>query len=122
MSETIRQAAPGFNVLAGSASFLFPALAIGAVGGVLALSNIAPAESVELYRLFMAGDMQKGRAQHLRLLPINTAVTTRLGVSGLKAAIDFLGYEGGLTRSPLLPLTKSQKQDLKNILIAGGLL
>ena len=122
MGETIRQAAPGFQVLAGSASFLFPALAIGAVGGVLALANVAPEACVELYRLFGAGDIENGRALHLRLLPVNLAVTTRFGVSGLKAAMDLLGYQGGLPRSPLLPLSEPKKLELQNILRTAGLL
>jgi 4-hydroxy-2-oxoglutarate aldolase len=122
MGETIRQVASGFQVLAGSASFLFPSLAIGAVGGVLALGNIAPSECLEIYRLFGAGDIENGRALHLRMLPINAAVTTRFGVSGLKAAMEMLGYQGGLPRSPLLPLPEPQKQELYTILKTGGLL
>ena len=122
MGETIRQAAPGFQVLAGSASFLFPALMIGAVGGVLALANIAPSECVELFRLSMAGEIEKSRALHLRLLPINAAVTSRFGVSGLKAAMNLLGYQGGSPRPPLLPLSESQTQEIQSILITGGLL
>ena len=122
MGETIRQAAPGFQVLAGSASFLFPALAIGAVGGVVALANIAPEACVELYRLFGAGDLDKGRALHLRLLPVNLAVTARFGVGGLKAAMDMLGYQGGLPRRPLLPLAEPKRQELAAILKAAGLL
>lgn len=122
MSETIRQAAPGFQVLAGSASFLLPALAIGAVGGVLALANIAPDECVEIYRLFGAGDLENGRALHLRMLPINAAVTARFGISGLKAAMDMLGYQAGLPRLPLQPLPEAKKQELQNILRTGGLL
>ncbi len=121
MGETIRRAAPGFQVLAGSASFLFPALAIGAVGGVLALANIAPNESVEIYQLFNACALEKCRELHLRMLPVNTAVTTRFSVPGLKAAMDMLGYQGGLPRSPLLPLPEPQRQELKKILEAGGL-
>jgi 4-hydroxy-2-oxoglutarate aldolase len=122
MAETIRLAAPGFQVLAGSASFVFAALAIGAVGGILALGNIAPDECVELYRLFSAGDIESGRALHLRLLPVNAAVTTRFGVPALKVALDLRGYQGGLPRSPLLPLSESKKQELETILRTGGLL
>ncbi len=33
-----------FQVLAGSASFLLPALAVGAVGGICALANVLPAQ------------------------------------------------------------------------------
>jgi 4-hydroxy-2-oxoglutarate aldolase len=122
MGETIRQAAPGFQVLAGSASFLFPSLVIGAVGGVLALANIAPNECVDIYRLFCAGDIANGRALHLRMLPVNAAITSRFGISGLKVAMDMLGYQGGMPRSPLLPLPETKKQELQNILETGGLL
>jgi 4-hydroxy-2-oxoglutarate aldolase len=122
MGETIRQAAPGFQVLAGSASFLFPSLVIGAVGGVLALANIAPKECVDIYRLFCAGDIENGRALHLRMLPVNAAITSRFGISGLKAAMDMLGYQGGIPRPPLLPLPETKKQELQNILKTGGLL
>ena len=33
-----------FQVLAGSASFLLPALVVGAVGGICALANVLPAQ------------------------------------------------------------------------------
>jgi 4-hydroxy-2-oxoglutarate aldolase len=122
MGEIIRAAADGFQVLAGSASFLFPSLAIGAVGGVLALANIAPEECLEIYRLFGAGDIKNGRVLHLRMLPINAAITARFGVSGLKAAMEMLGYQGGLPRSPLLPLPQEKRQELQKILKTGGLL
>ena len=95
---------------------------IGAIGGILALANIAPDECVEIYRLFGNGDVAKGRALHLRMLPVNAAITTRFGISGLKAAMDMLGYQGGLPRPPLLPLPEEKKQELQHILSTGGLL
>lgn len=113
MGETIRQAAPGFQVLAGSASFRFQSLAIGAVAGVLALANIAPNKSVEIYRLFGAGDMENGRALHLRMLPVNAAITTRFGVSGLKAAMDMLGYQGGCHALRCSPCPNSRNRNSK---------
>ncbi len=67
---------------------------IGAIGGILALANIAPDKCVEIYRQFGKGDVAKGRALHLRMLPVNAAVTTRFGISGLKAAMDMLGFPG----------------------------
>lgn len=121
MGETIRRADPSFQVLAGSANFFYPSLAIGVRGGILALGNIAPAEAVDLYRLFHAGDLERGQALHLRMLPVNMAVTTRFGVSGLKAALDMLGYYGGPPRLPLLPLEGAQRQELATILQTAGL-
>jgi len=86
MGETIRRTNSFFQVLAGSANFFYPSLAIGVTGGILALANLLPEESVALFDLFNAGEMEKGRDLHLRLLPVNLAITTYFGVSGLKAA------------------------------------
>jgi 4-hydroxy-2-oxoglutarate aldolase len=122
MGEVIRQAPPDFQVLAGSAGFMLPSLLIGAVGGVLALADIAPRECVDIYRLYCAGDLENARGLHLRMLPVNQAVTSRFGISGLKAAMDMLGYQAGLPRSPLLPFPEENKQELYNILRRGGLL
>ena len=41
-----------FCLLAGSASFLLPALNVGAVGGICALANALPEECVNLQDLF----------------------------------------------------------------------
>ncbi len=122
MGETIRRADPSFQVLAGSANFFYPSLAIGVTGGILALANVAPDESVEMFRLFNAGQIEKGRDLHLRMLPVNLAITSRFGVSGLKAALDMVGFYGGPPRLPLLPLDNERCQEMQNILKTAGLL
>jgi 4-hydroxy-2-oxoglutarate aldolase len=121
MGETIRRADPSFEVLAGSANFFFPSLAIGISGGVLALANIAPYESVQMFDLFNAGELVHGRELHLRMLPVNLAITSRFGISGLKAALDIVGYYGGAPRPPLLPLDEDRCQELQTILRKAGL-
>jgi 4-hydroxy-2-oxoglutarate aldolase len=122
MAETIRQADPSFQVLAGSANFFYPSLAIGVSGGILALANIAPDESVALLDLFSAGEIDRGRELHLRMLPVNLAITTRFGISGLKAALDMVGYYGGPPREPLLPLDQERREALRTILQDAGLI
>lgn len=122
MGETIRRADPAFQVLAGSANFFYPSLAMGVTGGVLALANIAPAESVALFDLFVAGEIEEGKRLHLRMLPVNLAVTSRFGISGLKAALDMVGYYGGPPRLPLLPLDEERQRELRQILQQGGLI
>jgi 4-hydroxy-2-oxoglutarate aldolase len=122
MGETIRRADPSFHVVSGSANFFYPSLAIGVTGGILALANVAPDQSVEMFRLFNAGEIERGRALHLRMLPVNLAITSRFGISGLKAALDMLGFYGGLPRLPLLPLDNERRQELQNILKTAGVL
>jgi 4-hydroxy-2-oxoglutarate aldolase len=122
MGETIRRAAPGFCVLSGSANFFYPSMAMGVAGGILALANLAPDESVALYDLFQAGEIDKGRELHLRMLPVNLAITTRFGVPGLKAALDMAGFYGGPPRLPLRPLDVERRQELRTILETAALL
>jgi 4-hydroxy-2-oxoglutarate aldolase len=122
MGETIRRAAPGFQVLSGSANFFYPSMAMGVVGGILALANLAPDESVALYDLFQAGEIDKGRELHLRMLPVNLAITTRFGVPGLKAALDMAGFYGGPPRLPLRPLDGERRQELRTILETADLI
>jgi 4-hydroxy-2-oxoglutarate aldolase len=111
-----------FQIVAGSAGFLLGALAVGAVGCVPALGNIAGGKLAQLLEAFKQGDMETARAIQHPLIEANTAVTARFGVPGLKAALDMLGYYGGPVRSPLLPLSLEDTEVLKRILIKAGLL
>eukprot|EP00494_Astrolonche_serrata_P011181 UN11259 len=47
--------APDFQILAGSASFLAPTIALGGVGGVCALANIAPQQLLDMITLIKVG-------------------------------------------------------------------
>ena len=114
--------AEDFQIMAGSAGFLLGALAVGAVGGVCALANIAAARLTHLWKCFCQGNAMKAREIQLPLIEANTAVTSRFGVPGLKAAMDLVGYYGGPVRSPLMPLPKEDKVTLRNILTKAGLL
>jgi 4-hydroxy-2-oxoglutarate aldolase len=122
LGEVIRNARPGFQVLAGSAGFLYPALCVGAVGGVLALANIAPQQCCDIVSYFNHGKHEDARELQLRMIAPNTAVTARFGVPGLKAALDMLGYYGGNPRSPMLPLPDGQQETLRSILVEAGIL
>ncbi len=121
MGEIIRFARPGFQVLAGSAGFLYPAYCLGAVGGVLALANIAPKLCCDLEKLFTENKHAEARELQLRLIVPNNAVTNRFGVPGLKAAMDMFGYYGGPPRSPLLPLADAQKEIIRKIMTEAGI-
>ncbi len=122
MGAVISAAPRGFQVLAGSGSFFLPALAIGAVGLIAALVNIAAADLARIQTLFRDGQIGDARNLQQKLIETNSAVTSRFGVAGLKAALDLLGFYGGPVRSPLQPLIADDIEELKNILVRAGLL
>ena len=112
----------GFQLLAGSAGFLLPALSVGAVGGVLALANIAPKQCLAIHQLATAGNWDGAQAIQTRMVAPNAAVTRRWGVAGLKAAMDLLGLTGGPVRLPLLPLEPEEVAELKTLLMDADIL
>ncbi|MEE9514356.1 MAG: dihydrodipicolinate synthase family protein [Anaerolineales bacterium] len=121
--ESVVDAAPeGFQVLAGSGSFFLPALAIGAVGLIAALVNIAAGDLARIQTLFRDGQTGDARNLQQKLIETNSAVTSRFGVAGLKAALDLLGFYGGPVRSPLQPLMADEREELRNILVRADLL
>lgn len=122
MAEVIAGAHEDFAVLAGSAGFLLPALAVGARGAVTALANVAPRECLELMALFARGDLAGARALQARLIPVNTAITSGYGVAGLKAALHFNAHYGGEPRRPLPPLNEGERVKLRSLLAEADLL
>ena len=105
-----------------AASILLAGLTLGAVGGILALSNVAPDKCLEIYRMFKAGQMDEAAELQRRMIPVNEAVTARFGIAGLKAALDMLGYYGGPVRSPLLDLAEDERAVLSEVLAVSGIL
>jgi len=122
ISETLKVCPTPFCLFQGHGSVLFSSLLLGAKGGILALSNMAPGETVEIYRLFQAGDYGKARAMQFRLLPVNQKIIGGYGVPGIKCAVEMLGYAGGDPRPPLRPVNKEVRDLIRKILKEAGLL
>lgn len=107
---------PEFNLMVGTASAWYPALAIGVKASVMALANCCPRECVQVQQLFEKGEYQASLELYKRMFPVNACVTGKLGVPALKYSCDRLGYRGGAPCKPLLPLTPAQQQQVEAIL------
>src|SRR5437762_10315601 len=93
-----------FNVLAGTTATFFAALAVGAIGGVLALACVVPGACMHLFELTQAGRRDEALALQRQLVPLARLLGPTYGVPGLKAALNLLGYDVGAPRPPLAPL------------------
>jgi 4-hydroxy-2-oxoglutarate aldolase len=117
LSEIINLSQKGFAVFVGSAPVFYPALCIGAVGGILAVANVVPQECVQIQNLFNRGKMNEARLLQSRLTPLAKAVTTKYGIGGLKMAMDLAGYFGGNPRLPLKRPGEEVEEELKRLLL-----
>ncbi|MBT8397123.1 MAG: dihydrodipicolinate synthase family protein [Gemmatimonadetes bacterium] len=122
MGELVDRCQDGFQVLVGSGAMLYPALEVGAVGGIVAVGLMAPAESCDLFEAYQAGQSAEAGRHQRRIGPVHNDVVGAIGVGGVKAALDLLGYRGGDPRPPLLPPTKATREKVRVALVRGGLL
>ncbi len=121
MGEIIHRVPQNFQVLAGSAGFLFPALSIGAVGGILALANIAPEKCIHIQKLFLDGKWEDAKKLQTSLITLNSAITRIGSVPGLKSAMDYLGLYGGPVRGPLLPVSTEEELKIRKLINDAGI-
>jgi 4-hydroxy-2-oxoglutarate aldolase len=113
----IRATTPAsFEVACGNAPVFYPALCVGATGGVLAVANCAPRTALALFRAFEQGDHERARRLQAALSPLAAAVTTTWGVAGLKLALDRVGLRGGSVRAPLLDAPASALAEIEPLL------
>lgn len=115
IAEIIAKCPQDFAVFAGSGNFLLPTLALGGVGGTLAVANVVPDYCVAIYKLYKDGQMDKAKKLQLGLLELNAAVTTRYGIGGMKAAMELVGFHGGSPRRPILPATEDVRRKIAEI-------
>lgn len=117
MGDIRRIVKPEFQILAGSAGFLLPAFKVGAIGGILALANIAPDKCISVFKDYFSGNIKKAHRMQLELISVNAAITSKWGVPALKAAMDYLGLYGGPTRKPILPIKPEIKLEIVELLL-----
>ncbi len=101
-----------FSVLTGSGSGLQVGLEAGARGGILAVSLFAPGFALEVLRATRAGDTAAATAAQTRLAPMANVIVAKLGVPGVKHAMDLVGHVGGVPRMPLLPLREAERAEV----------
>lgn len=118
IGEIIGATPPAFQVLVGSAASMYPSLAIGARGAILALACALPEKCVALFELFRQGHHEQARELQSILARASKLIVSELGIAGVKHAMDQRGYRGGLPRLPLVPLQHEQKKRLTEFLVS----
>jgi 4-hydroxy-2-oxoglutarate aldolase len=115
-AATVKLCPPEFAVLTGNGTVLLDALRAGATGAILAVGCVVPRMCIEIFDAFHHDEQQRAAALQARLTPLATAVTTRFGIGGLKAALDLAHYHGGAVRAPLRAPNESARAEIARLL------
>jgi dihydrodipicolinate synthase/N-acetylneuraminate lyase len=122
IAEYIARTPDDFTVLAGSAATVFAALCVGCDGAILALAQLAPEACVQLQTLVREGRVEEARALQSQLVPLARAIGGQHGVPALKAALNLMGYAGGVPRPPMRRVSEPVVDLLRSQLEGLGLL
>jgi dihydrodipicolinate synthase/N-acetylneuraminate lyase len=104
------------EVVVGGDDWALEGFAAGAIGWITGVGVLAPRETVELYEAVLAHDLPRAREVYRRLLPVARFDMTSKLVQYFKAAQDAVGFHGGPTRAPRLPLKADEVAALEEAL------
>jgi 4-hydroxy-2-oxoglutarate aldolase len=116
IAAIIAAAPKEFQTLTGSASTLYEALELGAVGAILGLADVFPDLCADIYAASAAGERAKARALAQKLVLPAKMLLMDYGIGGLKYAQDRMGFFGGLPRLPLQGVSDEGKAEIDQML------
>lgn len=115
LSDLVRFCGHEIQVFIGIEDMLLPALAIGAVGAVAMVPQVVGRMAVELYETAVAGEMERARELHYKIVRVYDLFKVGSGYVAIKESMNILGRPGGYSRPPMLPFTERQRAQLRKI-------
>ena len=110
--DTFALVGGSLDVYSGNDDQIVPILSLGGKGVISVLSNVLPAETVEICDRFFRGDVAGAAELQLRLLPLIHALFSEVNPIPVKAAMARMGYTENVLRSPLYPMEAAHEAHL----------
>ncbi len=103
-------------VYCGNDDLIWPMMAMGAVGAVSVVSNVAPQRTLAVTRAALAGHVSEAAAAQRDILPLIRALFAQVNPIPVKAALSMLGLCGDVLRLPLTPMEEPHREQLRALL------
>lgn len=100
---------------------IVPVLSLGGKGVISVLSNIMPAETVEICNRYFRGDTAGAADLQLELLPLIDALFCEVNPIPVKAACAAMGFCENYLRLPLTPMEEANERKLLDLMRKAGL-
>ena len=119
--ETLRLVRNKCDVYSGEDALNFPILAVGGVGVISVVSNIAPKEVKTLCTLISEGKLAEATALNDKLLPLANACFVEVNPIPVKEAVNLLGFNAGVPRAPLTKMEDANREKLISAMKTFGM-
>ncbi len=116
VQEVLRLCGDKLEVYSGDDSLTLPVIAVGGVGVISVVANVAPRRSAAMVAAALSGDWATARKIHFDLLPLMRSLFLESNPIPVKAAMARLGFCADELRMPLLPMSSGPRAELERIL------
>jgi len=123
--QTARMAAlcgDDFDIYAGNCNEVLATLALGGVGCISVMGNVAPKDLHDLCVAFRNGDLYTAKKLQLKALPLIDALFAELNPIPVKYILSLMGFNVGICRPPLTTLEEESVELITNAAKNYGLI
>jgi 4-hydroxy-tetrahydrodipicolinate synthase len=111
-----------FDVLSGDDGIALPIMALGGMGVISVVSNVAPSDMSGMIDAFNAGDIATARELHYKMSSLMDALFIETNPVPVKAALAMMGKIEYELRLPLCKLSSASEIMLRKVLSDYGLI
>lgn len=122
LAAVVRDAAEGFLVYTGEDAQILPTLAVGGYGVVSVTSHVVCSEIKHMISSYLDGNVNEAAKMHLKLVDISEKMFMTANPIPVKAALNLLGIDVGITRLPLAAPSEDVLSALKDAMAELGLI
>ena len=109
------------ELYSGNDDQVVPIMALGGLGVISVLSNVAPQQTHDTVAKFLEGDVAGSRETQLTALPLIDALFCEVNPIPVKAAMNMMGWEAGPLRMPLTEMEPQNQERLRKAMIDFGI-
>ena len=110
------------DIYSGNDDQIFSLMALGGMGVISVLSNVAPKQTHEMCQKFFDGDIAGSRKMQLDAIELYNALFCEVNPIPVKKALNLMGMEAGILRMPLTEMEEANVQKLQKAMKNYGLL
>ena len=110
------------DIYSGEDGLIVPIMALGGLGVISVLSNIAPAQTHEICQKYLDGDVKGSCKMQLEALNLIQALFCEVNPIPVKKALNLMGMNAGSLRMPLTEMEPSNVEKLEKAMKDYGLL
>lgn len=104
------------NIYSGNDDQIIPVLSLGGKGVISVISNIMPNYIHNMTKKYLEGNIEEARKMQIEVSDLISELFTEVNPIPVKYALNLMGYKFGIPRLPLIELTDTNKEKLKEVM------